>query len=814
MNAPTPGRRWASRRNRQLAVVLVLLAVAVGIYQVLVFGLYRQNQPATDDGPSIASDASVWPVGQLQPVGARDLAAPTDGRIEPRTIIALYNSATSPLVRDTTLHRAAEMPLNHLGLILEYADLAAGLPDLTGRTDVRGVLAWINNEDVADPHAYYVWADGALRSGLRYVAMGDVIRDQGAPTDTRTEANAFYRQLGVRLTDAYVAPTYDVAVVDQDREIADFERGFDGPLPPFDRFVAIDPAVATHLTLRQGDGPDADSHPIVSGPKGGVVAAGYALTEARGTDQLRWRINPFTFFARVFATDTLPKPDVTTLSGRRIYYSHIDGDGWLSLSTVDRYRDQGVIAADVIHNNAIAPYPDLPVTVAPIAADLDRRWVGTEEARRVARALFLLPQVEAGSHTYSHPFDWEWFDGYQAVAEQPFLRKYFPEGSGGSLVRDLFGRNEVGYDEVAARYAAEVPAAGDDLQPLENVYTTPRAYAHFPYDLTTEISGAADLINSLLPPGKRVEVVQWTGNTSPYEAVLTATREAGMRNLNGGDSRFDPRFPSHTSVPPVGRRVGNEQQIYASNSNENTYTALWTDRFYGFQQLKKTLDNTDSPIRLKPFNIYYHMYSGEKQPALEALLSNLDYARASELTPITTSEYAAIGDGFFSTRIVDLGDRRWRIEDRDGLQTIRFDDADDLAVDFSRSTGIVGQRHSQGVLYVALDHAVAAPVIALQAAFADSQSASNHLVHSRWTITWLRHDESGFSFLTRGFGAGEMSWQVTANGAYTIVAQAEGREVFRTTEFADSDGVLNFTIDAAGIDPLSVRVMRSPQQEG
>jgi len=36
----------------------------------------------------------------------------------------------------------------------------------------------------------------------------------------------------------------------------------------------------------------------------------------------------------------VPKPDTTTLAGRRIYYSHIDGDGWKEL-TIYRAKDGG-----------------------------------------------------------------------------------------------------------------------------------------------------------------------------------------------------------------------------------------------------------------------------------------------------------------------------------------------------------------------------------------------------------------------------------------------------------------------------------------
>ena len=113
----------------------------------------------------------------------------------------------------------------------------------------------------------------------------------------------------------------------------------------------------------------------------------------------------------------------------------------------------------------------------------------------------------------------------------------------------------------------------------------------------------------------------------PWELAVHLTRVAGVQNINGGDTRFDPEFPSYASVAPIGRQVGKERQIYVSTSNENTYTDSWTQNYSAFRYLRKTLDNSETPLRLKPFTIYYHMYSGERDASLRSLLSNFDYAR-------------------------------------------------------------------------------------------------------------------------------------------------------------------------------------------
>jgi len=107
-------------------------------------------------------------------------------------------------------------------------------------------------------------------------------------------------------------------------------------------------------------------------------------------------LDPFGFFQNAFVDRPAPIPDVTTLSGRRIYFSHIDGDGWNNVSQIESYRDRRQISAQVVLDKLIAPYPDLPVTVGVIGANVDERYGQVEASRRVAEALFALPQVEDG----------------------------------------------------------------------------------------------------------------------------------------------------------------------------------------------------------------------------------------------------------------------------------------------------------------------------------------------------------------------------------------------------------------------------------
>jgi hypothetical protein len=83
-------------------------------------------------------------------------------------------------------------------------------------------------------------------------------------------------------------------------------------------------------------------------------------------------------------------------------------------------------------------------------------------------------------------------------------------------------------------------------------------------------------------------------------------------------------------------------------------------------------------------------------------------------SPINTSEYAAIADGFFAVEIHALSESRWLIRNRGAVQTLRLDDADSLELDPTRSKGAIGQNRHDHALYIALDAAVDEPIVALR----------------------------------------------------------------------------------------------------
>ncbi|MBV9507861.1 MAG: hypothetical protein JO323_22960 [Acidobacteriia bacterium] len=711
-----------------------------------------------------------------------------------RVVLALYDSHYQKDVRDTPIHRLLEMPLNHLGLVVQYHDLSEGLPTAQELSGVRGIVTWFQSDSMEDPARFLTWASAAIDAGKRFVVLGDLSvgrSRRGDVTDIKL-VQGFLAKLGLQAVQ-WTPVTYDVKIVFQDPALMNFERPLPAVLPPYDGVKVIAPGIRVHLMARKRGDPNTDSALVVTGPHGGYVAKGYTHFANFSQDRLQWYLNPFEFLRLAFATDELPKPDTTTFNGRRIYYSHIDGDGWRNQTQVARYQRERISSAEVILREVIRPFSDLPVTVAPIAADLDPRWLGTRDSLQVAKTILKLPWVEAGSHTYSHPLDWE------------SLAQYAKAGSAktqswGVMWWTQFGRPL--WERFAEQWSK--PEAGESSPTIRRGHSRLRSYESYPFDANEEIAGSIDFINSLLPPGKRVQLLQWSGTTLESEAILAATRKAGVRNLNGGDSRFDPEFDSYAWVAPLGRQVGRYHQVYSSDSNENTYTNLWNERYFGFRYLLETVRRTESPIRVKPFNVYYHMFSGEKEPSLDAVIANLTFARSQQLAPITASHYAAIVEGFFSLTMTPLGPNRWRIANRDALNTIRFDHAGDLGVDWVHSTGVLGQRYYQGSLYIALDPAAAQPVLAIRDGSRQDLGCRPYLVQSRWLISRLKIAGQSFSFETQGFGRGDMEWQVAPGARYSFrVTPVNGRS-FEIRAAATTEGTLHLQIPESLSGPVEV----------
>ncbi len=738
----------------------------------------------------------------------------------PRQIIALYNSKEEATQRTTQIHRFLEMPLNHLGYDVRYFDVYAPLPPLG--PEVHAIVIWFNSgTEVPDANLYLDWLDTATRQGKHLVVMenigiGDNYRKDPAIIE---KMNKILGRIGVQDTNLWQSLAYQAKISYKDPAMVEYERPYES-IRPYTGTNAVGPDAVSHLKISIKEGEDTTvSDLVITSPRGGYVAEDFALFHVveEGESKIhQWYINPFLFLKRALQSDTTPKPDITTLNGKRIFYSHIDGDGWNNISEISTYNKSHTLASEVVRKEILEPYRDFVFNVGVITADIEPQCYGTKQSASIARAMFALPNVEASSHTHSHPLYWRFFADYNAEKEKPYLPLYPRKPAHeSSFLQSFLGnwRNEWDNPPEPVHYAIAPRGKYDptEEEALRKYYTIPRNYACAPFNLKREVSDSVTALNALMPKGKKVGLIQWSGDTSPFEAALLMAREAGVYNLNGGDSRFDSEYPSYASVAPIGLRVGNEQQIYSSNSNENTYTNLWSDRFFGFRYLQTTVENTETPIRVRPFNLYFHIYSGQKPASLNAIKANLDYARTQDIIPISATNFAAIANGFYTTRFIPAGENSWKIQNRGALNTIRLDDATLKTVDYEHSNGILGQRWLQGSLYVALDPQISEPLLTikpLEKLGKNPISSIPYQIFNRWRINNLQINNNSLTFIGHGYGNAQFQWQMPQAGTYRIAFVDQGKRLKELNVVSDAYGLLTVDTDLSSATPITVNVSK------
>lgn len=714
-----------------------------------------------------------------------------------RNILGLYDATEERSADNSRLHRHLEMPLNHLGYQLKLHDLSQSLPDIAEASRYHAIATWFSGR-IPMSEAYFTWATAVARSGTKFIVL-DSIGALGNKEELPA-INGFLTTLGLRYAHYFVSDSAKTRIAGATRSMIGFEHKLDPEkLPGHQVIVATSDTITKHLTVtdpghKWADAPEAVL--VTTGPGGGHIASGFAIHYDPERNRVRWIVNPFQFLEAALGRRTWPVPDTTTVSGRRLYFSHIDGDGWLNTTTVKQSGNVAAKASEVVLERLISPFPDLPVSVGLIAGDISTTHGGNVDSGLAALNIFALPQVEVASHTYTHPYRWAEFERYDRNRELDQIQRYVA-ARGASAEPRLA-------DLVRDRKQTSIRSPSPDASPV----TLPRARTLVPFNLDDEVTEALRASQQLAPAGKQVRLYLWSGDTRPFEAALRRVREFGVKNLNGGDSRFDTDYPSVAYVAPLSRTVGAERQIYAVNSNENTYTNGWRGPFDGFGKLTETLNNTEQSRRLKGFNLYYHMYSATRPDSLAVVESHLELARRSRIAPVAASHYAAIAEGFFSTEIVESAPLRWVVSRRGSLDTLRFDHASSLDVDIAGSRGVIGSRRLDDVLYVTLDSDIEPATVTLQPVNrGNSKRRGIELVESRWRLWGVAVTPCRVLASIQGFGPGEMEWRGFLTGLYDVALERDGKKLASSKVNVDSTGTLQpAPFDVSAIEPLQLRI--------
>lgn len=623
------------------------------VKMVAVESLFRGWNAGTQRYEPVKPEDREWLLGQLRtirerdglPILAIDYVAPqdraltrstaeqikalgfipwvTDGHVKtvgigsiesiPRRVLMLYNGGEAPALDYADAHRYVQMPLNHMGYVVDYADVRTSLPAEVLRDRYAGIVVSLSGfVPDARAKALQQWFQARLTDGMPLAVLGSF----GASID-----RGLAEQLGIQANAETPRGTQTLVAKDA-------MMGFEIPVEPAKRaqFELIARNGASDRQVRPlVEFRDQRNQSILAGavmPWGGFLMDPYVVVNIPGTDYARWVVDPFAFLVQALRLPPVPVPDVTTENGLRLLFSHVDGDGFPSRAELPGSPDSGRVLLKEIFEK----YRAIPQTMSVIEAEIAPHGLHPEmsqELEDVARRMFALPHVEMASHTYSHPFLWD-----RSVRHGAF-------GDGSEAAMNL---NIPGYT----------------------------------MDLTREIVGSTDYINSrLAPPGKKVKILLWSGDTAPNAEALEITAKAGLLNMNGGDTYITRTNPSLTAIGPHGIQKGGLLQVYAPITNENIYTNLWKGPYYGYEQVLQSFEMTGTPRRIKPVDIYYHVYSASKRAGLNALRKVYDWAQAQPLHPVFASEFIRKVQDFHTYAVARDGDG-WRVRGDGELRTLRM----------------------------------------------------------------------------------------------------------------------------------------------
>lgn len=391
----------------------------------------------------------------------------------------------------------------------------------------------------------------------------------------------------------------------------------------------------------------------------GVAAAKHSLFTTDPFQDDRWLINPKVLIHELLGLAVIPVADATTENGRRIATAHIDGDGFPSKSNLPGTP----FTADVIHREVLEQYTNIPTTVSVIEGEISAAGLHpskSAELEAIAKEIFRLPHVEIASHSFSHPFYW---------------------GSTPVSFNDLYGRH------------LKIP--------------------NYTLDFNREITGSLNYINTqLAPANKKAKVFLWSGYADPKATSIALTAEAGVENVNGGNTYVTADKFLLSNISPTLIPYESGIQVLAPTMNENIYTNLWTRNFGGYARAVETFELLDQGERLKSIAIYYHMYSAEFPAALKALKSVYDWVLTQDINPMWLSDYAkrartsydlAIGTPLSPDSKTDSA--RWTVVSQ-GTKTLRLPET--LAHQWDHEPwansdlGIAGWRSVHGDTYIHL----------------------------------------------------------------------------------------------------------------
>ncbi len=587
-----------------------------------------------------------------------------------REVLVLY-SATSTK-QYSNAHRLLSLPLEHLGYIPVVKAISGEFPNMEEMSRYKGVVVW-NEAPFDATDAYETWIKSLVDAKIKVLFLDGF----GVSDDT-----SICELLGIK-KQTNRAGLFEKVQIGHKADIFDYET----PLG-VEYFETLYRLKEGETLLSQVNVYGQENTLVATAPWGGYALNG-TVSKEFGVDAL-WILNPFDFFPKALDLAPIPVPDPTTENGRRLLFSHIDGDA--AMNRVE--WNPRLYSIEVMYEHILKKYT-IPHGVSIVEAEISAEGLYPKDAaklQKAARNIYALEHVEAASHTYTHPFEWE------RVKEGKLDPQY-----------------RLGVKE-------------------------------YDFSIDREISGSLEYINSrLLPAGKKAaKTVYWTGDCVPPEEVLAYTYKHGLLNINGGNTLITNDKPWLSRIAPYSLKRGEYRQVYTGAENENVYTNMWHGPFWGYKKVIQTFKRTESPRRLKPIDIYYHFYAASKTASLKALDEVYTWALSQEVMPIYPSEYIPKVLEFYDLSMAKSVDG-WYIEGMDALNTLRSDTAGTMDR-LKQNASVIGYRTQGDRTYIHVN-TQKQPVV-LQSR---GEEESNHLIHTNARVSNYMQNEQGISFHLKGY---------------------------------------------------------------
>ncbi|WP_300521610.1 endo alpha-1,4 polygalactosaminidase [Alcanivorax sp.] len=270
----------------------------------------------------------------------------------PRQVLLVHGGSNERLWELSDAVRYGLMPLQFQGLVPEIRAINSPMPAGTLKGRYAGIVVWLEEEDLADAD-FEAWLVEQKDAGVPIAMLGHPAVD---PVGPNAQAFGF---------EGRPTPLSPPTITRQHEAM-----GFELALPKLIELSSPlhNPSAQPWLELRAGEN---TYTPVATSSWGGYAFQPFMIRSVlpgeKGEGLDRWVLNPLTFIREALQLPAMPIPDVTTENGRRLFFAHMDGDGFPSLAEVKGY--QGQTDARVLLEEVLKRF-EVPTTISVIEGEV------------------------------------------------------------------------------------------------------------------------------------------------------------------------------------------------------------------------------------------------------------------------------------------------------------------------------------------------------------------------------------------------------------------------------------------------------------